>query len=61
MANRIEVGQIKIDEGLYRLVQDEIAPGTGVEAEAFWTSLGKIIADLAPKNRALLDLSLIHI
>ena len=55
MANRIEVGQLKIDEGLYRLVQDDIAPGTGVDAEAFWTSLGEIVADLAPKNRALLD------
>ena len=55
MANRIEVGQLKIDEGLYRLIQDEISPGTGVEADAFWTSLGEIVADLAPKNRALLD------
>ena len=55
MANRIEVGQLKIDEGLYRLVQDEIAPGTGVEADAFWKSLGEIVADLAPKNRALLN------
>ncbi len=55
MANRIEIGQLKIDEGLYRLVQDEIAPGTGVEADAFWKSLGEIIADLAPKNRALLN------
>ena len=55
MANRIEIGQLKIDEGLYRLVQDEIAPGTGVEADAFWTSLGEIVADLAPKNRTLLN------
>ena len=55
MANRIEIGQLKIDEGLYRLVQDEIAPGTGVEADAFWTSLGEIVADLAPKNQTLLD------
>ena len=55
MGNRIEVGQLKIDEELYRLVQDEIAPGTGVKADAFWTSLGEIVADLAPKNRALLD------
>ncbi len=55
MANRIQVGQLKIDEGLYCLVQDEIAPGTGVEAEAFWTALGEIVADLAPKNRVLLD------
>ena len=55
MANRIEVGRLKVDEGLYRLVQDEIAPGTGVEAEDFWTSLGEIVADLAPQNRALLN------
>ena len=54
MANRIEVGQLKIDEGLYRLVRDEIAPGTGVEANAFWASLGEIVTDLAPKNRSLL-------
>ena len=55
MANRIEVGQLKIDEALYRLIRDEIAPGTGVEADAFWASLGEIVANLAPKNRALLD------
>ena len=55
MANRIEVGRLKVDEGLYRLVQDEIAPGTGVEADAFWISLGEIVADLAPKNRTLLN------
>ena len=55
MANRIEVGRLKVDEGLYRLVQDEIAPGTEVEADAFWRSLDEIVADLAPKNRALLD------
>ena len=54
MANRIEVGQLKIDEGLYRLVRDQIAPGTGVEANAFWASLGEIVEDLAPKNRTLL-------
>lgn len=55
MASRIEVGQLKIDEGLYCLIRDEIAPGTGVEADAFWTSLGEIVADLAPQNRALLS------
>jgi malate synthase len=55
MADRIQVGQLKIDEGLYCLIRDEIAPGTGVEAEAFWTTLGEIVADLAPKNRVLLD------
>ena len=54
MANRVEIGNLKIDEGLYRLVRDEIAPGTGVKADDFWKSLSKIVSDLGPKNRALL-------
>ncbi len=55
MANRVEVGGLKVHEALYRLVQNEIAPGTGVEADAFWASLGKIVKDLGPKNRKLLE------
>ncbi|MGH7815861.1 MAG: malate synthase G, partial [Candidatus Binatia bacterium] len=54
MSNRVEIGGLKIDEGLYRLVRDEIAPGTGVKADGFWKSLGEIVRDLEPKNRALL-------
>ncbi len=54
MANRVEIGGLKIDERLYRLVRDEIAPGTGVKADGFWKSLGAIVNDLGPKNRALL-------
>ena len=55
MANYIETSGLRIDEQLYRLVRDEIAPGTGIDAESFWASFGKIVADLAPTNRALLD------
>ena len=55
MGNRIEIGQLRIDEGLYTLVRDEIAPGTGIAAEAFWKALDDIIAALAPENRELLE------
>jgi len=55
MSERIEVGNLKVDAELYHLVNDEIAPGTGVDVEALWKGFGKIVADLAPKNRALLD------
>jgi malate synthase len=55
MANRVEIGGLKIDERLYRLVRDEIAPGTGVKVDSFWKSLGAIVRDLGPKNRALLE------
>ena len=55
MANYIESSGLRIDEELYRLVRDEIAPGTGIDADSFWASFGRIVADLAPVNRALLD------
>jgi len=54
MGKSVEIGGLKIDEALYLLVRDEIAPGTGVRADRFWRSLGEIVRDLAPKNRALL-------
>ncbi len=55
MAERIAVGNLKIDAELFNLVKDEIAPGTGVDVDALWNGFGKIVDDLAPKNRALLD------
>ena len=55
MANTVSLGGLKVDEALVRLVRDEIAPGTGVEADKFWASLGQIVKDLAPKNRRLLE------
>ena len=55
MGNRIEIGNLSIDEGLYALVKDEIAPGTGIEPDAFWKAFGDIVAAFTPENRALLD------
>ncbi|HWP58078.1 MAG TPA: malate synthase G [Candidatus Acidoferrales bacterium] len=55
MANTIEIGGLRINGELYRLVHDEIAPGTGVDPRAFWSALAKIVAELAPKNRRLLE------
>jgi len=51
----VEIGGLKVDAKLYNIVRKEIAPGTGVNAERFWKSLGEIVRDLGPKNRALLD------
>src|SRR6266404_1360810 len=55
MANFVEIGGLKVNEDLYHLVSNEIAPGTGVEPDVFWKALSKIVQDLGPKNRALLD------
>ncbi len=53
MAKTIEMSGLRIDEKLYDLVRDEIAPGTGVDADEFWQSLAAIVRDLGPRNRVL--------
>lgn len=54
MAKPVAIGGLRIDQQLYALVRNEIAPGTGVKADSFWKSLDQIVQDLGPKNRALL-------
>ena len=36
MPNRIELAGLQIDAALHSLLTQEIAPGTGVDPEAFW-------------------------
>ncbi len=55
MTKRTQIGGLEIATNLYDLVANEIAPGTGVEADQFWAELEKILEDLAPKNKALLE------
>ena len=53
--SRIAVGELNVDADLYALVKDEIAPDTGVDAEAFWKGLEEIVRDLGAKNQHLLE------
>ena len=55
MSERVELHGLSVAKELYDLVCDEIMPGSGVEADRFWADLSRIVADLGPKNRALLD------
>jgi malate synthase len=54
MNPRIAIAGLHIDTALHALVRDEIAPGSGVDADAFWSALAAIVRDLGPVNRALL-------
>ena len=51
----VAVGELNVDAELYALVKDEIAPDTGVDAEAFWQGLEDIVRDLGAENRRLLE------
>ncbi|MDE0538597.1 MAG: malate synthase G [Rhodospirillales bacterium] len=55
MSDRVERGGLAIAQVLHDLVETRIAPGTGIDPADFWSSLETLLADLAPKNRALLD------
>ncbi|HYN78821.1 MAG TPA: malate synthase G, partial [Lamprocystis sp. (in: g-proteobacteria)] len=54
MIERVDVGGLKVAKPLYDLVKTEIVPGTGIAADGLWQSFGVILAELAPRNRALL-------
>jgi len=54
MTDRIQKGGLQIATVLHDLVANDIIPGTGIEADAFWASLENVLNDLAPKNKALL-------
>ncbi|TSE30421.1 Malate synthase G [Tepidimonas thermarum] len=51
---RIAVGRLQVAEVLYRFVEDQVLPGTGIDSGRFWSGFDAIVADLAPQNRALL-------
>jgi malate synthase len=45
---------VEVDAQLAAFVEDEVLPGSGVEAAVFWPGLGQLLATFTPRNRALL-------
>ena len=55
MSERTERAGLQIAKPIYDLVNDQICPGTGIDAEQFWVKFAELIANFAPKNRELLE------
>ncbi|MBT4644054.1 MAG: malate synthase G [Deltaproteobacteria bacterium] len=53
--NSVVIGNLQIAKCLYDLVKLEIAPGTGIDPDSFWASLGSIVRDLEPKNAEMMS------
>ncbi|MGX9297268.1 malate synthase G [Tsukamurella paurometabola] len=51
---RTSVAGLEVATVLYDFINDEALPGTGVDQKTFWEGAAKLIADLVPKNKALL-------
>ncbi|MEX8195392.1 malate synthase G [Comamonas guangdongensis] len=54
MTDRTQVHGLQVATELYNFVNTQVLPGTGVNQESFWKGFDEIVADLAPKNAALL-------
>src|SRR4051812_39332080 len=54
MTARTTVHRLAVATELYRFVEDQVLPGTGVASAAFWQGFDAVVHDLAPKNLALL-------
>jgi len=50
-----EKNGLKINTKLFDFVNNEIIPGTNIKSEEFWTSFEKIVHELAPVNKKLIQ------
>ena len=54
MTERTTAHGLQVATELYRFVDDKVLPAAGVDSATFWKGFDAIVADLAPKNIALL-------
>ncbi len=54
MTARTPIHRLQVADVLHRFIDTEVLPGTGIDSARFWAGLDAIVADLAPRNRALL-------
>lgn len=54
MNARTQVHGLHVDTPLKRFIDEQVLPGTGVDAAAFWKGFDAIVHELAPRNAALL-------
>ena len=55
MTDRVTHGGLKVARVWHDFIEAEALPGTGVTPAAFWSGLDRVVHNLAPKNRALLE------
>lgn len=55
MNDRVSVGRLGVASCLYDFVEGELLPDAGLDPNTFWAGFGRMVANLAPQNRALLE------
>ncbi|MEE4453227.1 malate synthase G [Novosphingobium resinovorum] len=55
MTDRVDRSGLQVDAGLAKFVEAQVLPPIGQDAAAFWQGFAALVAEFAPRNRALLD------
>ncbi|MFM1908105.1 MAG: malate synthase [Pseudomonadota bacterium] len=54
MTQRTQAHRLQVASHLHTFINEQVLPGTGIKPATFWKGFDAIVADLAPKNIALL-------
>ena len=54
MTDMIDVAGLAVDAQLYQFVNDEVLPDLAIRPDALWRGLADLVAEYAPRHRALL-------
>ena len=52
----INIGNLKVSQNLANFVNTELLNGTNLTPEKFWEGFDKVVHELAPKNKELIDI-----
>lgn len=55
MTDRVDRHGLQVAAELAQFVETQALPGTGLDADAFWSGFSAMVHDLAPRNAALLE------
>ena len=55
-AKYVKINSLKVIDKLYHFINDELIKGTKINQEKFWLGFDKIVHELAPKNRKLIEI-----
>ncbi|WP_085507024.1 malate synthase G [Thalassobacillus devorans] len=55
MSNYVQAGRLQVDSALYEFIVSEALPESGVPQDEFWEEFDRLVHDLAPENKFLLE------
>jgi malate synthase len=51
----IEKNGLKINSEIFEFINNEVIPGTGIKSEDFWNKFEKVVHELSPINKSLIE------